>query len=334
MTVRIRKFRPSDALRPFVRFYYTVESADTSPFPIQNHPQGGVDLVLAFHGDTLFRSDAHILPPSSGEGPALAAGSLGGELSGLRVRESATHASAYPGPAEGGMSRLSGLFILPLQEHPFQTTFLSAVDHVAVSLHPEGAHRLLRVDIGASINSGRALDRSDDGELHELFLRLRALARPSAPCAEERPETVTRLDRFFCRRLETWDAHSPRFHYATKEIRRSRGRIAIPDLADTVAASPRSLQRWSRTAFGLTPKRYAMIVRFHSTVRLLRRCPPERWLDAALGLGYYDQSHFIAEFKRFSGQSPAQFFATEQRVSEFYSGRRVDLELTRPAIRR
>ncbi|MCA9759152.1 MAG: AraC family transcriptional regulator [Candidatus Eisenbacteria bacterium] len=314
MTVRIRKFRPSDGLRPFVRFYYTIEWPTPAPFAIQNHPQGGVDLVLAFRGDTLFQ---HATVPI----------------------DSLPETDFVPrsGPEDVGprneTTRLSGLFVLPLQEHPFQTTFLSAVDHVGVSLHPEGAHRLLRVDIGECVNSGRVLSRTEDPELYELFLELKSLGRGHEPLVGEVPETVSRLDRFLCRRLETWHAPWPRFQFATTEIRRSRGRIAIPELAERVETSPRSLQRWSRTTLGLTPKRYAMIVRFHSTVRLLRRCPPDRWLDAALGLGYYDQSHFIAEFRRFSGQSPTQFFRREQQISEFYSGRRTELELTEPAAR-
>ena len=32
-----------------------------------------------------------------------------------------------------------------------------------------------------------------------------------------------------------------------------------------------------------------------------------RWVDLALGCGYYDQSHFINEFRAFSGLSPVEF---------------------------
>jgi AraC-like DNA-binding protein len=32
-----------------------------------------------------------------------------------------------------------------------------------------------------------------------------------------------------------------------------------------------------------------------------------RWADLALGCGYYDQSHFINEFRSFSGLSPLEF---------------------------
>jgi AraC-like DNA-binding protein len=32
-----------------------------------------------------------------------------------------------------------------------------------------------------------------------------------------------------------------------------------------------------------------------------------RWADLALGYGYYDQSHFINEFRSFSGLSPLEF---------------------------
>jgi len=35
--------------------------------------------------------------------------------------------------------------------------------------------------------------------------------------------------------------------------------------------------------------------------------PTMRWADLALGCGYYDQSHFINEFRSFSGLSPLEF---------------------------
>lgn len=67
-----------------------------------------------------------------------------------------------------------------------------------------------------------------------------------------------------------------------------------------------------RRATGLSPKRYAELVRLH---RLIDRAPVTgavAWADLAAGVGYYDQSHVIRDFKRFTGFTPADY---HRRVS-------------------
>ena len=47
---------------------------------------------------------------------------------------------------------------------------------------------------------------------------------------------------------------------------------------------------------------------FRRLVENARTTPPG-WAEAAAQFGYYDQAHLIAEFKKFVGLTPAQFFA-------------------------
>ena len=67
-----------------------------------------------------------------------------------------------------------------------------------------------------------------------------------------------------------------------------------------------------RRATGIAPKRYAELVRFH---RLIDRTPVAEaapWSELAVDGGYYDQSHVIRDFKRFTGFTPAEY---HRRVS-------------------
>jgi len=45
------------------------------------------------------------------------------------------------------------------------------------------------------------------------------------------------------------------------------------------------------------------------------------YLDAALARGYYDQAHFIHEFRALSGQTPTQLLTPETFMSHFYNPR-------------
>ncbi|HEY9559732.1 MAG TPA: helix-turn-helix domain-containing protein, partial [Anseongella sp.] len=63
---------------------------------------------------------------------------------------------------------------------------------------------------------------------------------------------------------------------------------------------------------GLSPKRYARICRFNMVRELFDKDPSRNWQEVAFSLGYYDQSHFIREFKEFSGKTPHEYCAARQ----------------------
>lgn len=58
---------------------------------------------------------------------------------------------------------------------------------------------------------------------------------------------------------------------------------------------------------GLTPKTYQRIVRFNEVFNQIREQGTINWAEVAYECGYADQSHFIREFRRFSGFKPADF---------------------------
>jgi AraC-like DNA-binding protein len=42
------------------------------------------------------------------------------------------------------------------------------------------------------------------------------------------------------------------------------------------------------------------------------------WVDVALNSGYFDQSHFIRNFKAFTGESPAQYGFDKKNLANFF----------------
>jgi AraC-like DNA-binding protein len=60
-------------------------------------------------------------------------------------------------------------------------------------------------------------------------------------------------------------------------------------------------------AVGLTPKRYARLVRFGRALRRLERQPETPWAELAQDAGYADQAHFNRDFRSFSGISPGRY---------------------------
>jgi AraC-like DNA-binding protein len=92
-------------------------------------------------------------------------------------------------------------------------------------------------------------------------------------------------------------------------IERSAGQVTVEQLAHRAGISRQHLTRVFRERVGVTPKLYARLARFQSSLACASAGEPADGAHAALALGYVDQSHWIAEFKEFSGLTPHRFAA-------------------------
>jgi AraC-like DNA-binding protein len=85
---------------------------------------------------------------------------------------------------------------------------------------------------------------------------------------------------------------------------RHRGQVSIQCMADQAGVSRQHLTRTFREAVGVTPKLFCRLARFHATLRYAYYGSLVPWADVAVEMGYSDQSHMIAEFRRFSSLTP------------------------------
>ncbi|AXT20063.1 helix-turn-helix domain-containing protein [Flavobacteriaceae bacterium AU392] len=86
----------------------------------------------------------------------------------------------------------------------------------------------------------------------------------------------------------------------------------IKNYARIVALSPRTINRWFVKDIGINPKKISRIVRFHNALSCLHSYNTKGFY---FDFGYYDQAHFIKEFKEFTGKSPESYL---KRVSDLY----------------
>jgi AraC-like DNA-binding protein len=58
---------------------------------------------------------------------------------------------------------------------------------------------------------------------------------------------------------------------------------------------------------GLTPKKYANIMRFQGALDFIDRNPDVNISDVAIDFGYYDQPAFVRAFKKCTGLAPSDY---------------------------
>ncbi len=86
------------------------------------------------------------------------------------------------------------------------------------------------------------------------------------------------------------------------------GRGSIEDLCTYLGYSVRQVERNFKEKIGISPKRYARIMRFHGAIRNYQNNSFENLSQLAISSGFSDQAHFIREFQHFAGIKPRHYF--------------------------
>jgi AraC-like DNA-binding protein len=91
-------------------------------------------------------------------------------------------------------------------------------------------------------------------------------------------------------------------------IHKNKGNVRIAELASQLNTSQSPLEKRFRQSVGTSAKKFASIVRLKHTITAFT--PGRSLTELGYEAGFYDQAHFIKEFKTFTGETPAAFFSS------------------------
>jgi AraC-like DNA-binding protein len=127
-------------------------------------------------------------------------------------------------------------------------------------------------------------------------------------------EQKVELIQQFLIRLFPKSVNDPIFDYCISKIKSSYGRITINQLEKETGYSRRRLHMKFQEKIGVSPKTLSSITRFTYVYQILANHPNEIFLNKIFYNLYYDQAHFIKEFRRFTGLPPTAF---EKNINDF-----------------
>lgn len=99
-------------------------------------------------------------------------------------------------------------------------------------------------------------------------------------------------------------------HEAIKRIELTKGNIRIKELAGSLPISRDPFEKRFRKITGTSPKQFASIIRLRNVIDNHKE--NTNLTTIAFDAGYYDQSHFIKDFRLFTGKAPQDFFTSGQ----------------------
>ena len=136
-------------------------------------------------------------------------------------------------------------------------------------------------------------------------------------------EMLTLLEEELTRRLREIDGLEL-VRRISSAIASTGGVVPISELGMAARASSTYLAKRFKAIVGVTPKRLARSYRFTYAVLAIDVAAPIDWADIAARAGYFDQAHFVHEFREFTGLTPTRYIEVRRRFLREHPGHALD----------
>ena len=185
--------------------------------------------------------------------------------------------------------------------------FPSRVNAFAIRFKPDGFYHIFGVPPSLFLDAYEDMALVLDKKFREYSNRIR-----EAKATETR---VALSEEFLLHCLGNSRVIENYVNYAARMIRQDPC-IRIPELAEKVHISQRQLERQFKDRIGISPKHYLRLNRIQKAVQYLNMQGSTDLFSVAYSCGYFDQAHFINDFKKVTGFNPSAFAKEENtRIS-------------------
>jgi AraC-like DNA-binding protein len=192
-----------------------------------------------------------------------------------------------------------GLMLCGAHSENFIINNDSKISMMGVHFNPGGNAPFFALPAGELHNQRISLDEVWQGRAVELRDRLL-----------EAPTVATRfwiLEQFLLMVMKPLDRYAA-IAMALQEFGRDPT-IRVSEVADKTGFSARHFNQLFRDRVGLTPKLFCRIRRLQQALDLVSGKDQVDWADVAIACGYFDQAHFIHDFRLFANCTPTEYLA-------------------------
>lgn len=200
-------------------------------------------------------------------------------------------------------------FINLQARHSFHLT--GQQDVFSVRFYPGGAFGLLSQ--AASQQTDGTFDISDLG-INTLQDIQQQLSRSEHPLTR-----LSYIERWLLRQLSRVNTTADLIQRSLTLMQQQA--LSVPALSAAVNLSRRQFERKFLLQTGLTPGQLKILLRVRQARQIITQQPLQSLTSIALNCGFYDQAHFIHQFKQITGQTPGSYQKRKQteQMSQKYN---------------
>lgn len=105
--------------------------------------------------------------------------------------------------------------------------------------------------------------------------------------------------------------------YAVRRIVLQPDQISFSRMSQEIGYSQKHFISMFKSLVGITPKAYLKIARFQKAIHEIEQRGTVNWSAISQDCGFYDQSHFINDFRLFSGFTPEQYLRRKNETLNY-----------------
>lgn len=197
---------------------------------------------------------------------------------------------------------------------PFFIEPTGYVNSFAIRFYPYGFANFIKTPIKALADKETPISSLFDKKEAEALTQKIVTASKT----EKRIEIV---EDFLLRRLKDTSTIDRIVKSTIDTLLLTKGSTSIDAIVKDQSTRRRSLERKFSKQVGISPKRLGKVIRLQAALKMMLHKQPENLTQIAYESEYYDQAHFIKDFKEFTGTNPREFLSDDQMIlsSLFYS---------------
>lgn len=195
---------------------------------------------------------------------------------------------------ENHFNTVTSCTLMGAQITPFKLQAEESHKAVSIIFQPGGLNRFLHIPMTEIFDNGYAAREIIGREIEELLDKSHYTISVS--------ELDSLIQGYFLQKLSRIKEALP-IDFALQHLMTSYN-TSIDRIAEMACMSIRNFERKCKERLGMSAKMYARIARFHKAYRMLECKPIISWTDLVNKVGYYDQTHFINDFKEFARCRP------------------------------
>lgn len=182
---------------------------------------------------------------------------------------------------------------------------------IAVTFYPHGASNFLRFPLSEIENASIKLE--------DIFNAAGKETEERICMASSLTERIKIIENFLLRCFNPIrDNDLLLIKTGVELVNQSKGQISTSELSQKLCLTNKSLERKFSALLGKTPKQFIRIVRFQRVIQSFSSPGNKQLTYMAYENGYFDQAHFVKDFKALSGYTPKEFLALGHCNADYF----------------
>ena len=185
-------------------------------------------------------------------------------------------------------------------------------DIFSVRFHPEGFLPFATIPLKKMENTAFSLEEIFGNDGIDIEQKMLNTNSPT--------EKIKLIETFLLNRLTDNETVDRIVKSAVETILTANGQLTIDELSKQTSINRRQLERKFSASIGLSPKQLSKTIRLQVTLKILLNKNFTSLTALAYENEYYDQAHFIKDFKEFTGLTPKEFYEDSLKISSLFYG--------------